>query len=57
MYVFLASPNNETEAILLTEFLKYDMKGKIIINVTLPPLSNCCFVKTYKVCKSYKSSS
>lgn len=33
----------------MSNFLKTNMKGKIIINVKLPPLSKLHFIKTYKV--------
>ncbi|KPJ06623.1 Xanthine dehydrogenase [Papilio machaon] len=33
----------------LQDFLKTDMKREIIINVLLPPLSNNCFVRTFKI--------
>lgn len=33
----------------LPDFLRSDLKGKVLLNVRLPPLSQCCNVKTYKV--------
>lgn len=49
---YTASSPDETDTITLLDFLKYDMKSKIILNVMLPPLSALCHVKTFKVCKS-----
>ncbi|XP_068627637.1 uncharacterized protein [Battus philenor] len=47
--VTIASAVDNKEIINLEEFLKIDMKGKIIIDVMLPPRSNCCLVKTFKI--------
>ena len=33
----------------LTEFLQTDMQGKIILNLTLPPLSKDYVIKTFKI--------
>ncbi|KAJ0176239.1 hypothetical protein K1T71_008413 [Dendrolimus kikuchii] len=38
----------KTTTVTLPDFLKTDMKGKVIINVMLPPCSNCS-IKTYKI--------
>lgn len=43
---------SKSNSMTLPEFLKTDMNGKIIINVILPPLSDCCSIKTYKVSKN-----
>nr|QIJ45704.1 aldehyde oxidase [Glyphodes pyloalis] len=45
----IAEAPKKTNVISLTEFLKTDMKGKIIVNVLLPPLSKCCSFKSYKI--------
>ncbi|KAJ8719472.1 hypothetical protein PYW08_011647 [Mythimna loreyi] len=37
------------KAVSLIDFLKIDMKGKLIVNVMLPPLSTNCKLKTYKI--------
>ncbi|KAJ2951445.1 hypothetical protein O0L34_g13598 [Tuta absoluta] len=47
--VTIAEAPNVRKQLLLPEFLKTDMKGKIMVNVMLPPLSKCCLVKTYKI--------
>ncbi|KAJ0176240.1 hypothetical protein K1T71_008414 [Dendrolimus kikuchii] len=38
----------QTTTVTLPDFLKTNMKGKVIINVMLPPYSNCS-IKTYKI--------
>lgn len=37
------------KVVSLTDFLKADMKGKLIVNVMLPPFSSNNKLKTYKV--------
>lgn len=44
-----ATAPKKRETLNLVDFLKFDMKNKIITNISLPPLSRCCMVKTYKV--------
>lgn len=39
----------QNEIITLQNFLKIDMKGKIVINIMLPPLSKHCSFKSYKI--------
>ncbi|KAL0828977.1 hypothetical protein ABMA28_003866 [Loxostege sticticalis] len=47
--VTIADAPQKVKEISLTEFLETDMKGKIIVNILLPPLSNCCLFKSYKI--------
>ncbi|XP_072939910.1 xanthine dehydrogenase-like [Epargyreus clarus] len=47
--ITIAEGVNKRKTITLTEFLGTDMEGKVIINAMLPPLSQCCTVKTYKI--------
>ncbi|GBP91385.1 Xanthine dehydrogenase 2 [Eumeta japonica] len=47
--ISIGEANKETVIVYLKDFLKINMKGKIILNVKLPPLSLCCLVKTYKI--------
>ncbi|XP_064073184.1 uncharacterized protein LOC113399628 [Vanessa tameamea] len=47
--ITIADAPNKSDTVTLIDFLKLDMKGKIIVNVMLPPLSQCCFVKTFKI--------
>ncbi|XP_045773994.1 indole-3-acetaldehyde oxidase-like [Maniola jurtina] len=47
--VTLAEGKGKNITMTLPEFLKVDMNGKVIINVILPPLSQCCSLKTYKI--------
>ncbi|CAH2090182.1 unnamed protein product [Euphydryas editha] len=48
MITIASSPTN-LDTIKLLDFLKFDMKGKIILNVMLPPLSTLSHVKTFKI--------
>lgn len=43
------SRNKEVQELSLPQFLDTDMVGKVILNVTLPPLSNDHMVRTFKV--------
>ncbi|XP_073945780.1 xanthine dehydrogenase-like [Choristoneura fumiferana] len=45
----IAEGVHTTKTMTLPEFLKMNMKRKIILNIMLPPLSKCCSVKTYKI--------
>ncbi|XP_037293464.1 xanthine dehydrogenase-like isoform X2 [Manduca sexta] len=45
----IAEGVNKHITVTLPEYLKTNMKGKLILNVMLPPLSNCCQIKTYKI--------
>ncbi|XP_045452018.1 indole-3-acetaldehyde oxidase-like [Melitaea cinxia] len=47
--ITIASSPDELNTITLVDFLKFDMTGKIIVNVMLPPLSALCHVKTFKI--------
>ncbi|XP_026741667.1 xanthine dehydrogenase 1-like isoform X2 [Trichoplusia ni] len=47
--ITVVGSGNKEEKFKLPEFLKAPMKGKIIKNIMLPPLSHCCSVKTYKI--------
>ncbi|XP_039757385.1 xanthine dehydrogenase-like [Pararge aegeria] len=47
--VTIAEEVGKNTTMALTEFLKLDMNGKVIVNVILPPLSQCCSLKTYKI--------
>lgn len=48
MNTFSAEKGKES-VMKLTDYLKIDMKDRIIKNILLPPLSENCQVKTYKV--------
>ncbi|XP_073945777.1 xanthine dehydrogenase-like isoform X2 [Choristoneura fumiferana] len=45
----IAEGVHKSKTMTLPEFLKMNMKRKIILNIMLPPLSKCCSVKTYKI--------
>ncbi|XP_052742295.1 uncharacterized protein LOC112057810 [Bicyclus anynana] len=47
--ITIAEESNKFCKITLSEFLKYDMKRKVILNVMLPPLSSTSKIKTYKI--------
>ncbi|KAJ0176238.1 hypothetical protein K1T71_008412 [Dendrolimus kikuchii] len=47
--VTIADGVDQIKTITLKEFLKIDMKKKIIFNVMLPPFSNNSYLKTYKI--------
>ncbi|KAJ8720088.1 hypothetical protein PYW07_012131 [Mythimna separata] len=47
--ITIAESTSKEVKMKMTEFLKTPMKGKIIKNILLPPLSHCCAVKTYKI--------
>nr|BAR64767.1 aldehyde oxidase [Ostrinia furnacalis] len=47
--VTIAESSQKTKAVTFIEFLNTDMKDKIIMNVLLPPLSQCCLFKSYKI--------
>ncbi|CAK1542967.1 unnamed protein product [Leptosia nina] len=47
--ITIAEGVGKYKKITFPEFLKLDMNKKLIFNVLLPPLSNCCSVKTYKI--------
>ncbi|XP_063538292.1 xanthine dehydrogenase/oxidase-like [Cydia strobilella] len=47
--VTVAESINKKTVMSLPDFLNIDMKGKVLLNVILPPLSHCCNVKTYKI--------
>ncbi|XP_072940393.1 xanthine dehydrogenase-like [Epargyreus clarus] len=47
--ITIASGVNTVKRISLTQFLKSDMRGMVILNVMLPPLSTCNLVRTYKI--------
>ncbi|CAG5043721.1 unnamed protein product [Parnassius apollo] len=47
--ITIASSTARKTIISLMEFLQTDMKGKIILNVLLPPISKYCLVKTFKI--------
>ena len=43
------SRDGEQQQLSLPEFLQEDMKGKVLFNVILPPLSTDYVIKTYKI--------
>ena len=47
--VVIKSHTGEIQSVSLTQFLKCDMRGKLILSLTLPPLSTDYVVKTYKI--------
>ncbi|CAH2982873.1 unnamed protein product [Chilo suppressalis] len=47
--ITIAEATNKMKTISIMEFLKMDMNRKIIVNIKLPPLSNYCFFKSYKI--------
>ncbi|XP_073946005.1 uncharacterized protein isoform X2 [Choristoneura fumiferana] len=47
--VTVAEALDKKVAMSLPDFLSSDLKGKVLLNVRLPPLSHCCNVKTYKI--------
>ncbi|XP_047998047.1 xanthine dehydrogenase-like [Leguminivora glycinivorella] len=47
--VTVAESTNKKTVISLPDFLKVNLKGKVLLNVILPPLSHCCNVKTFKI--------
>jgi len=47
--VVVKSHTGEMQSVSLTQFLKCDMRGKLILSLTLPPLSTDYVVKTYKI--------
>ncbi|XP_023954191.2 xanthine dehydrogenase-like [Bicyclus anynana] len=47
--ITIAEEVGKNTTMALPEFLKFDMNRKIIVNVILPPLSQCCSLKTYKI--------
>ncbi|XP_045774231.1 indole-3-acetaldehyde oxidase-like [Maniola jurtina] len=47
--ITIAEAPNKQSTISLLDFLKHDMKRKVILNVVLPPLSCSCEIKTYKI--------
>ncbi|KAG6464941.1 hypothetical protein O3G_MSEX014825 [Manduca sexta] len=48
--------SKEKKTLTMKQFLKEDMKGKVILNVMLPPLNNDCHVVTYKIMARSQSS-
>lgn len=51
--LFLAESVIAMKLMSFTNFLKADMKRKIIVNIMLPPLSSNIKLKTYKVLVKY----
>nr|XP_037873009.1 aldehyde oxidase 2 isoform X1 [Bombyx mori] len=47
--ITIAEKMDKISTMYLTDFLETEMKGKIIINVMLPPLSSSTKIKTYKI--------
>ncbi|XP_050344182.1 uncharacterized protein LOC126769434 [Nymphalis io] len=47
--ITIAESVAKTNIISLPEFLHTDMKRKIILNIMLPPLSQSCYLKTFKI--------
>ncbi|XP_038212491.1 xanthine dehydrogenase/oxidase-like [Zerene cesonia] len=47
--VTIAASVNDNKIMTLLDFLNYDMRQKIILNIVLPPLPSYCSVKTYKI--------
>ncbi|CAG9123156.1 unnamed protein product [Plutella xylostella] len=47
--ITVANGEHRQKTISMMDFLNTDMRGVIIVNVMLPPLSHCCAVRTYKI--------
>ncbi|XP_028031935.1 indole-3-acetaldehyde oxidase-like isoform X1 [Bombyx mandarina] len=47
--ITIASSATKEITVTLPEFLEMEMNGKIVLNVILPPLSNKCKIKTFKI--------
>nr|QIA97582.1 aldehyde oxidase 3 [Ostrinia furnacalis] len=48
-YVTVRTSRLRTKALSMTDFLKYDMKKKLIVNFLLPPFSSSHMFKSYKI--------
>ncbi|CAG9788136.1 unnamed protein product [Diatraea saccharalis] len=47
--ITIAEAPKKEKTVTLLEFLEIDMRGKIIKNIKLPPLSEYCYFKSYKI--------
>ncbi|XP_028176684.1 xanthine dehydrogenase 1-like [Ostrinia furnacalis] len=47
--ITIAQGNGKQTTVTFPEFLTSEMKGKIILSISLPPLSQYCAVKTFKI--------
>ncbi|KAJ8719479.1 hypothetical protein PYW08_011654 [Mythimna loreyi] len=47
--ITVRSLNGRTQTLKVSEFLKFNMQGVLMINVELPPLSSSCMFRSYKI--------